>query len=102
MESGSQPSDFNMARYNNDQKGFPTMKKVWESIIAVPYWEGEKLIKIELYPITLGFEKPRTERGRPMLADIKLSNEILEELKRLSEPLGTNITCKNGIGYIMP
>lgn len=102
MESGSQPSDFNKARYDNDKKGFPTMKKVWESVVAVPVWEGKKLISIELFPIALGYGKPRIERGRPILADSGLGDEILNDIKRLSEPFGTNVEIKDGIGYIIP
>ncbi len=93
-------ADFNDARYKNDTRGFPSKPDYWESVIAVTEWKGEKLYKIKLYPITLGFGKPRTVRGRPFLTDKKLSEKIIERLKKLSAEFGTKIQFQNGIGLI--
>lgn len=93
-------ADFNDARYDFDKKGFPSKPEFWESVIAVPRWRGKKLIEIKLYPITLGYGKPRTVRGRPLFADPELSKKIIEHLKRYSEPFGTAIDFEDGIGIV--
>ena len=93
-------ADFNDARYQNDTRGFPARPEIWESVIAVPRWRGKELIEVKLYPITLGYGKPRTVRGRPLFADGDLSKKIIEDLKRCSEPFGTTIDFQDGIGVV--
>jgi len=100
LGSNAHVADFNDARYDFDKKGFPAKREIWESVIAVPVWKGKKLVEIKLFPITLGFGKPRTVRGRPMFADPELSKKIIEDLIRLSRPFGTEIEFKNGIGVV--
>lgn len=93
-------ADFNDARYDHDKRGFPAKPEYWESVIAVPAWKEGKLIELKLYPITLGHGQPRTVRGRPMLADRRLGEKIIEDLKRLSEPFGTTIEFEDGVGLV--
>ena len=76
------------------------LKEIWESVIAVPKWNKGNLFKIELYPITLGFGKKRTIRGRPMLANKVLSKKIIDDLAERSKPFGTKVEFKDGIGVI--
>jgi hypothetical protein len=47
-------------------------------------------------------EKPRSQRGRPMLASRSLATKILEKIAKLSEPYGTEIKIERGIGKIFP
>ena len=60
----------------------------------------EDLFKIELHPITLGFRKKRTVRGRPMLANKTLGKKIINDLIERSKPFGTKIEYRDGIGII--
>lgn len=94
-------SDFNAARYNNDRRGFPANREIWESVIAVPKFRGKELQAIELHPITLGFGQPRPQRGRPMLADPELGRKIIGDLIERSKPFGTTIEWKAGIGIVV-
>jgi poly-gamma-glutamate synthesis protein (capsule biosynthesis protein) len=91
----------NDVRYDNDRRGFPTRREVWESVIAVPRWRNRTLDSIELYPISLGFGKPRALRGRPALADEALGHKIIEDLRQLSAPFGTRIEYRDGIGVVV-
>lgn len=100
LGSNAHVADFNDARYDFGRKGRPVTPEIWESVIAVPCWRGKKLIEIKLYPISLGFGKFRTKRGRPMFADRDLSTKIIEDLKRLSKPFGTKIDFQEGVGVI--
>ena len=96
----AQIHDWNSKRYSNDTVGFPTEREIWESIIAYPIWDKSGLFKIELYPISLGFGKKRTIRGRPMFANKVLSRKIINDLIQRSKPFGTKIEYKDGIGII--
>jgi poly-gamma-glutamate synthesis protein (capsule biosynthesis protein) len=100
LGSNAHVADFNDARYDFGRKGRPVTPEIWESVIAVPRWRGKELIEIKLYPVSLGFGKFRTKRGRPMFADPDLSKKIIEDLKRLSKPFGTTIDLKEGIGIV--
>jgi poly-gamma-glutamate capsule biosynthesis protein CapA/YwtB (metallophosphatase superfamily) len=92
--------EFNLARYDNDRRGFPATAEIWEAVIALPEFENGDLRAIELYPITLGFGQPRSVRGRPMPAGPELAAKIIGDLKRLSKPFGTEIEFRDGIGVV--
>ena len=96
----AQINDWNAERYANDTRGFPTEREIWESVVALPKWDNGSLLKIELYPISLGFGAKRTVRGRPMLANKTLSRKIINDLIERSKPFGTKIIYKDGIGII--
>ncbi|WP_349775593.1 CapA family protein [Halalkalibacter oceani] len=84
-------------RSANGTRGLGVNKKVWESV--VPLWEMEdgKLTSLRLHPIELGFGLPRYERGWPKLS---ANLDVLYDLQRLSEPYGTKITIKDGVGHV--
>jgi poly-gamma-glutamate synthesis protein (capsule biosynthesis protein) len=63
-------------------------------------FEGDKLTSLKLYPIELGQNKPRSQRGRPMFVDEEEGAEIVSIIKKLSEPYGTKITIRKGIGTV--
>ncbi len=93
-------ADFNDRRYDNDRRGFPARREVWESVVAVPRFHGKALAELRLHPITLGFSRPRHVRGRPLLADAELGRKILGDLARLSEPFGTRLELRDGVGVV--
>ena len=100
LGSNSHVADFNDKRYNLDRRGFPSRQEYWESVIAVPIWKGKMCVEIKLHPISLGFGKPRTVRGRPLFAKGDLSKKIIEDLTRLSKPFGTTVGYQDGIGIV--
>ena len=55
----------------------------------MPRFDGEQLVELALHPITLGYGKSRAVRGRPLFADGELGEKILDDLVRLSAPMGT-------------
>lgn len=95
-------ADFNAARYSNDTRGFPANRLIWESVVAVPTFEGRRLVSLELHPITLGFGKAAQIRGRPMLADRALGRKIIQDLIDRSRPHGTIIEWQEnrGVGVV--
>lgn len=100
LESGAGVGDFNERRSNDDTTGFPADEQVWESVIAMPRFAGKRLVELKLYPITLGYKRPRTQRGWPMLADTALGKKIIDDVAAFSRPFGTNIEFKDGIGIV--
>ncbi|MFB3852674.1 MAG: CapA family protein [Vicinamibacterales bacterium] len=97
----AQVSDFNDRRYDNDRRGFPVDREVWESVVAVPRWRGRRLVAVELHPIGLGFGQPAARRGRPMLADGELAQKIIADLSERSKRFGTKIEFSGGIGHVV-
>jgi poly-gamma-glutamate synthesis protein (capsule biosynthesis protein) len=93
-------NDFNDARYDFDKSGFPADRMIWEAFVAVPRFRGDHLSEIALHPITLGFGAARSARGRPQLAEGELASKILTDLVTLSQPFGTKIAVRNGVGYV--
>ena len=100
LGSDAGPADFADTRYRNDTVGHPSDPAYWKQMIARCEFSQKRLLRIELYPVDLGFGKPRWQRGRPVLADEKLGQEIIGRVARLSEKWGTQITWQNGRGII--
>lgn len=93
-------ADFNDRRSNFGKSSFPADREIWESVVAVPAWRGKQLVDLALHPISLGFGKPVTVRGRPMIADAELGKKILDDVIQRSQRFGTKIGVRQGIGYV--
>ena len=100
LAPGSGVGDFNDRRSNNDSIGFPADPYIWESVIAVTRFTGRQLSELTLYPITLGFGRPRPQRGWPMLAGPDLSRKIIGDVMKFSAPFGTKVEFRDGIGIV--
>jgi poly-gamma-glutamate synthesis protein (capsule biosynthesis protein) len=100
LDGNAHVADFNDARYKEDTTGFPAVAEIWESVIAVPTFNNGRLTELKLYPISLGFGQPPQVRGRPLFADEELGRKIIDDVRRLSEPYGTAIEMRRGIGYV--
>ena len=94
------PSDGWAARSKNGTSGLVVNRKVFESVITRFVVEDGTIKQVELLPITLGFEKTRSRKGRPELASISDGERILQDLQKLSDEFNTQITIKDGNGYI--
>ena len=94
------PSDGWAARSKNGTSGLVVNRKVFESVITRFVVEDGTIKQVELLPITLGFEKTRSRKGRPELASISDGERILQDLQKLSDEFNTQITIKDGKGYI--
>lgn len=94
------PSDGWAARSKNGTSGLVVNRKVFESVITRFVVEDGAIKQVELLPITLGFEKTRSRKGRPELASISDGERILQDLQKLSDEFNTQITIKDGNGYI--
>ncbi len=84
-------------RSNNFTRGLATDKRMFETVI--PYWETEngEMTYLELMPVELTFDVPRSRYGMPKLAK---NTAIIERLAELSKPYGTKIEIKDGKGIV--
>jgi len=72
----------------------------FQTMIAQSIFANGSASEIVLYPIDLGYGQKLTKSGIPRLADSKKASEILNRLKRISAPYGTNIEIQNNTGLI--
>jgi poly-gamma-glutamate synthesis protein (capsule biosynthesis protein) len=100
LDGNAHVADFNDARYEEDTTGFPVLRENWESVIAVPTFRRGNLAELRLYPLDLAHGAPRQVRGRPLFAKQELAEKIIGDLQRLSEPYGTEIEIRRGIGIV--
>jgi poly-gamma-glutamate capsule biosynthesis protein CapA/YwtB (metallophosphatase superfamily) len=101
LSGSAGPADFADTRYQNDSVGHPADPNYWKQIIAKCEFNGKKLSRIDLYPLDLGFSKPRWQRGRPVIAEEKLGREIIDKVARLSLRCGTEVKWQEGRGVIL-
>jgi hypothetical protein len=66
----------------------------WQSVLPICRFEAGALTSLELHPVTLGLNRPRTERGEPALAGSEEGAAILDRLGELSAPFGTKLTIE--------
>lgn len=86
------------ARFRGGTTGFPSSPVWYESVVAVPEFQGREVVEIRLYPIDLGQTRPRSQRGTPRLADEATGRRIIARLAEQSAAFGTVIRYENGIG----
>ena len=91
-------SDLYDARFKGGTSGFPSSPVWYESVVAVPTFQGTQVSEIKLHPIELGHKAPRSQRGTPRIADEATARTILDRMIRLSAEFGTTIRIENGIG----
>lgn len=84
-------------RSNHHTRGLQTDRRMFETV--VPYWEAKDgvLTKLELLPVELHFDLPRSRNGWPRPYR---NGNILERLASMSERYGTKIDIVAGIGIV--
>lgn len=100
MPAGSGVADFNDERTKLGTVGFPADPMIFESVVAMPVFTGDRLTALTLHPISLGYGQPRSKRGRPVLADPALAKKIIEDLVKFSAPYQTKIDFKDNVGVV--
>lgn len=84
-----------MADKNKDWTiGLHTKKECFRTCIPYLEYDRNRLVKAEILPVDLGFEKDRTFKGIPYRANEKQTKEIYERLASLSEPFGTKLVLR--------
>jgi len=75
-------------------------RKLWETIVPVLDYDGDRLTRLDLFPVTLGMSQPRHQRGTPVTASPEDGERIIEELAVMSRAYGTNVTWDGTKGSV--
>ena len=97
------PSDvYDVTEYDEEGNpiGFLSNDSYWETVLPVIKFERGKLKKIDLFPVGLGRNEPRSRRGRPLIKKDKKGKSILKDIKNLSEEFKTEIKITENKGVI--
>ncbi|MBI2304502.1 MAG: CapA family protein [Chloroflexi bacterium] len=100
MGTEATPADYLDARSENNTKAHPGDPMYWETFCAVCRFEARKLAEVTLYPVDLGYGRPRPQRGRPLLADEAVGQKIVHRVARLSRLYGTEVALVDGRGEV--
>ena len=84
-------------RSHHGTSGYAVQPNIWQSVMASFSAENGCICSIQLYPITLHMDHPRSQIGFPSLTD---NCDVLHRLAKLSEPFGTEMDIRNGIATI--
>lgn len=94
------PGQLFRQRTQNDEKGFPSDARYWESMAPVTHWEDGELQRIDLHPISLGLGMVSHRRGRPRYAQGAAGEAILQRFAALSAPFGTTVVIDGDVGSV--
>jgi poly-gamma-glutamate synthesis protein (capsule biosynthesis protein) len=72
----------------------------WWSAVVMLCFDNRRLRQLRLHPIELGFGLPRSQAGRPVLAEGPVAQRALERFRDLSAPFGCTIDIENGVGVV--
>lgn len=96
------PTDMKVGAYmdnrsRNNTIGFPVMPNIWRAVMAGWTIEDGRLTQVQLYPIDLAMNAPRSQRGLPRLLG---DEDTLRYLQNLSDRYNTKISIEGGVGTI--
>jgi poly-gamma-glutamate synthesis protein (capsule biosynthesis protein) len=87
-------------RTRDDQGGFPSDRRYWETVLPVCTFEEGRLSGIEIRPVSLGLGEARHLRGRPRLASGEEADRILKRFAALSAPFGTTLRLECDCAFL--
>lgn len=103
LDDKATPADWaDAAEYEEDgaPRGFLTDRGFWESVVPICEFDADGCSTIDLYPIELGFDEPRSRRGLPTPAGPDAGRRIIDSLAGLSEPYGTDVEWEEPRGIV--
>lgn len=75
----------------------------WDvSILPVMTYEGGRVKEIRIYPIDVRRSATAKQSGLPRIASPELGRRILELVRELSTPFGTDVRIEGNVGIIRP
>lgn len=96
------PMDVEDRRTQSGKRGFPARREVWEGIEAQVIFRADRLERIEIIPLDLGFGKPLIVLGLPTVANRVLGEHIIKNFSQWSLRYGTRVDYlpEKGVGII--
>ncbi|MFQ5873528.1 MAG: CapA family protein [Dehalococcoidia bacterium] len=71
-----------------------------EGLLAVVDFNSREIAEVRLYPIDTRMETHRGTAGRPLLAEGKPAQHILERMQHLSGLFGVDVSIRGDVGYV--
>lgn len=100
LDDRATPGDFIDTRYKGGTRGHAGDPLQWEQAFAVCEFAGDDLTEVRIYPIDLGHQRSRSQRGRPVPATGPVAGRILQRVQRLSAKYGTRVEIRDGVGIV--
>ncbi|MDH3239453.1 MAG: hypothetical protein OEO83_02185 [Alphaproteobacteria bacterium] len=94
------PGDWGWGRSQGGKHGHAGNPVFYRSAVPECRYKNGALAEILLHPVDLGFGQPIGQRGRPVMAEGEVAQEVLSWLQRVSEPYGTDIVIEGDKGVI--
>ena len=73
---------------------------LWETVVPRLRYDGERLLSVDVHPVTLGMDLPRAERGTPIAARPDDAERIVAGLAALSKGFGTEVRWTGAVGTV--
>ena len=98
----SLPLDMKVGAYMDDRSkngtvGYAVQWPIWNAVMPAWTMENGKVTDVQLYPVELGMDKPRPQKGIPVM---NKSEKTLNYLQTLCEPFGTKLEIRDGVGHL--
>lgn len=74
----------------------------FQAVLARVRLGPDGLEELRLHPVDLGRHEPVTRRGVPRTPTPDAAEQILEQVRSMSEPLGATVKLDGGSGLVMP
>ncbi len=75
-------------------------RQLWETIVPMLTWDGDRLASIAVHPVTLGMERPVHDRGTPVTASRADGERIVADFARMSKGYGAEVTWDGNRGTV--
>ena len=95
------PTKLYKQRTQDDQKGFPSDLRYWQTVVPICRFEGDDLAEVTIYPVSLGLGEKRHRRGRPRLASGQEADSILKNYAVLSDRYHTSLSIQQDIATVL-
>lgn len=95
------PTKLYKQRTQDDQKGFPSDLRYWQTVVPICRFEGDSLAEITIHPVSLGLDEKRHRRGRPRLAVEQEADSILKNYAVLSDRYHTSLSIQQDIATVL-
>ncbi len=73
---------------------------IYESAIVVSRFDHNQLSELRIYPVDLGWERRRADRGAPRIASPEMAQKFLQQQQKDSASYGTTVSIEGNIGVI--
>jgi len=103
LEDDATASDvFDQWGYDEDGNriGFLANRKFWQSVVPICELGPDGVESIDLLPISMGFERSRSTRGTPVLAEGTDTDQIIKHFADLSKQYGTKVESRDDKGVV--